>query len=172
MVSVEGWQHHQRYRTTTHRRKQLGAWIQTHKLQSVSKSAVRMSNQAERQRGGGYGGTSGTTSESGGAAAVIFAADGRLMKRMPLGAVVTDAVRRWYLETEREASRGDVVCVVDGGDDAVTVVAAVTVTVVAAVTVTVVAAVTVTVVAAVTVTVLDVIFCSCCCCGCSCAVCM
>lgn len=36
-------------------------------------------------------------------------ADGRLQQRAKLGAVVTDAVRRWYLETEKEALRGDVV---------------------------------------------------------------
>ena len=35
--------------------------------------------------------------------------DGRLQQRMPLSAVVTDAVRRWFLETEKEALRGDVV---------------------------------------------------------------
>ena len=39
---------------------------------------------------------------------VYLLPDGRLMEKMPLSAVVTDAVRRWYVETEREASRGDV----------------------------------------------------------------
>ena len=28
----------------------------------------------------------------------------------PLSAVVTDAVRRWFLETSKEAAKGDVVC--------------------------------------------------------------
>lgn len=28
----------------------------------------------------------------------------------PLGAVVADAVRRWFLEASKEASKGDVVC--------------------------------------------------------------
>lgn len=36
-------------------------------------------------------------------------ADGRLQQPAPLGAVVSDALRRWYLETEKEALRGDVV---------------------------------------------------------------
>jgi TPR repeat protein len=40
---------------------------------------------------------------------VVMLADGRLQQRAKLGAVVTDAVRRWYLETEKEALRGDVV---------------------------------------------------------------
>ena len=39
---------------------------------------------------------------------VYFLPDGRLMEKMPLSAVVSDAVRRWYAETEREANRGDV----------------------------------------------------------------
>lgn len=36
-------------------------------------------------------------------------ADGRLQQRAKLGAVVADALRRWYQETEKEALRGDVV---------------------------------------------------------------
>lgn len=39
---------------------------------------------------------------------VVMLADGRLQQPAPLGAVVTDALRRWYLETEKEALRGDV----------------------------------------------------------------
>ena len=39
---------------------------------------------------------------------VYLLPDGRLMEKMPLSAVVTDAVRRWYLEAERDANRGDV----------------------------------------------------------------
>lgn len=39
---------------------------------------------------------------------VLFTPDGKLVERAPLGAVVTDAVRRWYAETEKEAQRGDV----------------------------------------------------------------
>lgn len=35
--------------------------------------------------------------------------DGRLQQPTRLGAVVADALRRWYLETEKEAMRGDVV---------------------------------------------------------------
>ncbi len=40
---------------------------------------------------------------------VVMLADGRLQQPAPLGAVVSDALRRWYLETEKEALRGDVV---------------------------------------------------------------
>jgi len=40
---------------------------------------------------------------------VAFDASGRLPRATKLGAVVHDAVRRWYLETEKEALRGDVV---------------------------------------------------------------
>ena len=40
---------------------------------------------------------------------VVMLADGRLQQPAKLGAVVSDALRRWYLETEREALRGDVV---------------------------------------------------------------
>lgn len=39
---------------------------------------------------------------------VYMLPDGKLMEKMPLSAVVSDAVRRWYVETEREANRGDV----------------------------------------------------------------
>ncbi|KAI7840707.1 hypothetical protein COHA_005629 [Chlorella ohadii] len=39
---------------------------------------------------------------------VVMLADGRLQQPAPLGAVVSDALRRWYLETEKEALRGDV----------------------------------------------------------------
>lgn len=39
---------------------------------------------------------------------VIFLSDGRLAHTTKLSAVVTDAVHRWYLETEREAGRGDI----------------------------------------------------------------
>lgn len=48
---------------------------------------------------------------NGGAVAeqVVFTPDGHLAKPMKLSAVVTDAVRRWYLEAERDAQRGDVV---------------------------------------------------------------
>ena len=35
--------------------------------------------------------------------------DGRLQQPTTLGAVVGDALRRWYLEAEKEALRGDVV---------------------------------------------------------------
>ena len=41
-----------------------------------------------------------------------YTPDGRLAKPTKLSLVVTDAVRRWYLETEKEAERGDVVSVV------------------------------------------------------------
>lgn len=40
---------------------------------------------------------------------VTFLADGSLSKRTKLGVVVKDALRRWYLEAEKEAYRGDVV---------------------------------------------------------------
>lgn len=41
---------------------------------------------------------------------VVFNSDGSLAGGpMKLSAVVHDALRRWYLETEREAQRGDVV---------------------------------------------------------------
>mgnify|MGYP007061301830 CR=1 FL=1 len=40
---------------------------------------------------------------------VTFLPDGTLAKRTKLGVVVKDAVRRWYLEAEKEAYRGDVV---------------------------------------------------------------
>lgn len=40
---------------------------------------------------------------------VVMLADGRLQQPAKLGAVVADALRRWYLETEKEALRGDVV---------------------------------------------------------------
>jgi TPR repeat protein len=39
---------------------------------------------------------------------VVFLSDGRLAHTTKLSAVVTDAVHRWYLEAEREASRGDI----------------------------------------------------------------
>lgn len=40
---------------------------------------------------------------------VAFSVDGRLPRPMPLGAVVHDAVNRWFIDTQREAFRGDVV---------------------------------------------------------------
>lgn len=40
---------------------------------------------------------------------MVYSVDGRLQERLPLSVVVTDAVRRWYLEAEKEAQRGDVV---------------------------------------------------------------
>jgi TPR repeat protein len=48
------------------------------------------------------------TSEKSAGPHVYMLPDGRLSEKMPLSAVVTDAVKRWYIETEREASRGDV----------------------------------------------------------------
>lgn len=39
---------------------------------------------------------------------VVMLPDGRLQQPTRLGAVVADALRRWYLETEKEAMRGDV----------------------------------------------------------------
>ncbi|PSC70613.1 THUMP domain [Micractinium conductrix] len=39
---------------------------------------------------------------------VVMLPDGRLQQPAKLGAVVSDALRRWYLETEKEALRGDV----------------------------------------------------------------
>ena len=43
---------------------------------------------------------------------MVYSADGRLQEgRLPLSVVVTDAVRRWYLEAEKEAQRGDVVSI-------------------------------------------------------------
>lgn len=39
---------------------------------------------------------------------VVYSHDGRLMAPTPLGAVVEDAVKRWYMEAERDAMRGDV----------------------------------------------------------------
>lgn len=39
---------------------------------------------------------------------VVYSHDGRLMAPTPLGAVVDDAVKRWYMEAERDAMRGDV----------------------------------------------------------------
>lgn len=39
---------------------------------------------------------------------VVMLPDGRLQQPARLGAVVSDALRRWYLETEKEAMRGDV----------------------------------------------------------------
>ncbi len=40
---------------------------------------------------------------------VTFSIDGRLPRPTPLGTVVNDAVHRWFLDTQREAFRGDVV---------------------------------------------------------------
>ena len=40
---------------------------------------------------------------------MVYSVDGRLQEKLPLSVVVTDAVRRWYLEAEKEAQRGDVV---------------------------------------------------------------
>ena len=40
---------------------------------------------------------------------VVMLPDGRLQQPARLGAVVDDALRRWYAETEKEALRGDVV---------------------------------------------------------------
>jgi hypothetical protein len=40
-----------------------------------------------------------------------YTQDGRLPKPTKLSLVVTDAVRRWYLEAEKEADRGDVVSI-------------------------------------------------------------
>ena len=54
----------------------------------------------------------GKEAAAGGGGEVIYSNDGRLVKPMPLSAVVKDAVRRWYLEAERDAQRGDVVRVV------------------------------------------------------------
>lgn len=39
---------------------------------------------------------------------VVYSHDGRLMAPTHLGAVVKDAVKRWYMEAERDAMRGDV----------------------------------------------------------------
>lgn len=38
-----------------------------------------------------------------------YTLDGKLAKPTKLSLVVKDAVKRWYLETEKEAQRGDVV---------------------------------------------------------------
>lgn len=40
---------------------------------------------------------------------LLYSMDGRLPKRTKLSVVVSDAVRRWFLDTEMEAERGDVV---------------------------------------------------------------
>jgi TPR repeat protein len=50
----------------------------------------------------------GTSPRSAQLKGVYLLPDGKLMEKMPLSAVVSDAVRRWYVETEREANRGDV----------------------------------------------------------------
>jgi TPR repeat protein len=39
---------------------------------------------------------------------VFYSPDGKLIERSSLSCVVSDAVKRWYNEAEREASRGDV----------------------------------------------------------------
>lgn len=39
---------------------------------------------------------------------VFYTPDGKLIERSTLSSVVSDAVKRWYNEAEREASRGDV----------------------------------------------------------------
>lgn len=39
---------------------------------------------------------------------VFYTPDGKLIERSSLSSVVSDAVKRWYNEAEREASRGDV----------------------------------------------------------------
>jgi hypothetical protein len=59
----------------------------------------------------GAGGASGSTQPAAAAAAeqVVFTPDGRLPRPMKLSLVVKDALRRWYLEAEKEALRGDVV---------------------------------------------------------------
>eukprot|EP00890_Picochlorum_soloecismus_P004850 jgi/Picsp_1/5366/NSC_02727-R1_protein len=48
----------------------------------------------------------GVTNGSNGQA--MYSVDGKLQERLPLSVVVSDAVRRWYLEAEKEAQRGDV----------------------------------------------------------------
>lgn len=40
---------------------------------------------------------------------LVYSLDGRLPSTTKLGLVVRDAVRRWFLDTEMEAERGDVV---------------------------------------------------------------
>jgi hypothetical protein len=56
-------------------------------------------------------GNSSAPTENGEAALPLqYTQDGRLPKPTKLSLVVTDAVRRWYLEAEKEADRGDVVC--------------------------------------------------------------
>lgn len=55
-------------------------------------------------------GKGGAAEQNGGAGLPLhYTPDGRLPKATKLSLVVTDAVRRWYLETEKEAERGDVV---------------------------------------------------------------
>ena len=55
-------------------------------------------------------GKGGTAEQNGGSELPLhYTPDGRLPKPTKLSLVVTDAVRRWYLETEREAERNDVV---------------------------------------------------------------
>ncbi|KAL4532630.1 hypothetical protein Ndes2526B_g08217 [Nannochloris sp. 'desiccata'] len=54
-------------------------------------------------------GNSTGAAENGDAALPLqYTQDGRLPKPTKLSLVVKDAVRRWYLEAEREADRGDV----------------------------------------------------------------
>jgi hypothetical protein len=57
-----------------------------------------------------YAGNSTGAAENGDAELPLqYTQDGRLPKPTKLSLVVKDAVRRWYLEAEKEADRGDVV---------------------------------------------------------------
>ena len=59
--------------------------------------------------GPGGGGASREQRDQKQAPPLVFTPDGRLPQRTKLSDVVTDAVRRWYLEAESEMQRGDVV---------------------------------------------------------------
>jgi len=59
-----------------------------------------------------YAGNSIDAAENGDAELPLqYTQDGRLPKPTKLSLVVKDAVRRWYLEAEKDADRGDVVSI-------------------------------------------------------------
>lgn len=55
--------------------------------------------------------TSAATVPSQASAQTVNGTEGQVLGRTPLSIVVTDAVKRWYMDTNKEAVKGDVVSV-------------------------------------------------------------
>lgn len=93
-------------RSSIHRFVPTGRYIR--KQSAWKRGFASFSSTMSTTRPKASGADHGTSPRSAQLKGVYLLPDGKLMEKMPLSAVVSDAVRRWYVETEREANRGDV----------------------------------------------------------------